>query len=382
MIRPTHARIDAEALRSNIRLLSRRLAKDTSLMAVVKADCYGHGVEHCVPVMLEEGITIFGVATVEEGARLRRFGLRERIVVLPPPLSGQFERYAEHDLEALFSDAGMAEGLSAAAVATGRRLRVHLHIDTGMTRNGVAPGEAVELMRAVSRLDGLDVVGVASHFATSDEPDGEFAGVQQARFEAALAALRDADFRFADVHLSNSGGVLNVPGAQYTLVRPGLALYGYHPTRERQQRSGLVPVLSLVTVVGGIKSIEAGVSVSYGRLWRAPRATTIATLPIGYADGLVRALSGRIDALIGGRRYPAVGRISMDETMIDLGPDSAIAPGTSVILVGRSGGDAITAWDLAEAAGTIPYEICTNLSTRVPRLRADAGDPSTFTSST
>jgi alanine racemase len=380
MIRPTHALIDREALRSNIRLLRRRLEPEARLMAVVKANCYGHGVEHCVPLMREEGVDIFGVATAEEGIGLREFGVTERVVVLPPPLRGQVGIYVRHDLEALLSEAPIADELAAAAAAAGRVLRAHLHIDTGMTRNGIDPAGAVDLMRRLSAHRSLEIVGVASHFATSDEVDGEFARVQQERFDGAIAALADAGFRFAETHLSNSGGVLNLRRAQYTMVRPGLALYGYHPTQERQSASGLVPVMSVVTAVGGVKRIEAGVPVSYGRIWSAPRATTIATLPIGYADGLMRALSGRLDVLIGGRRYPAVGRISMDETMIDLGPDSAVEPGDPVVIIGRSATESITAWDLAEAAGTIPYEICTNLSSRVPRRSAGADEPSTFTS--
>ena len=381
MIRPTHARIDREALRANIRLLRARLERNVRMMAIVKADCYGHGVEHCVPVMLDESIDIFGVATVEEGARLRDFGVRERIVVLPPPLRGQFDRYVEHDLDALVSDAAAASALAAVAESQGRTLRVHIHIDTGMTRNGVAPEDAVELTRSVAAMRGLDVIGVASHFATSDEVDGEFARVQRERFDGALAALADAGFRFPEIHLSNSGGVLNVSGAQYTMVRPGLALYGYHPTPELQAASGLRPVLSLVSAVGGTRAIDAGVPVSYGRLWRAPDPTTIATLPVGYADGLMRALSGRLDVLIAGRRYAAVGRISMDEMMIDVGTGPAVAPGDPVVIIGTSGDQSITAWDLALAAGTIPYEICTNLSSRVPRRIAGADDPSTHSRS-
>lgn len=380
MIRPTHAIIDRDALRANIILLRRRLADRTRMMAVVKANCYGHGVEHCIPVMIDEGIDTFGVATVEEGARLRQFGVAGRIVVLPPPLRGQFDRYVEHDLEAQFSDARTASELGAVADAAGRRLRAHLHVDTGMTRNGVDPAGAVELMRAAEATRGLEVVGVASHFATSDEPDGDFARIQRERFDAALSALGDAGFGFDDIHMSNSGGVLNVPGAEYSMVRPGLALYGYHPTRERQADSGLLPVLSLVTTVGGTKHIEAGVPVSYGRLWSAPAATTIATLPIGYADGLMRALSGRLEVLIAGRRHCAVGRISMDETMVDVGAGSGVHPGDTVVLIGRSGAESVTAWDLATAAGTIPYEICTNLSIRVPRRSAGLDEHSTFSS--
>jgi alanine racemase len=380
MIRPTHACIDPDALRSNIRTIRARLSPATRIMAVVKANCYGHGVEHCVPTMRDEGIDTFGVATVEEGAQLRRFGVTGRVVVLPPPLRGQHGLYVEHDLEALVSDLATAEALSAAAIAAGRRLRAHLHIDTGMTRNGCQPSDALELMRASSALDGIEIVGAASHFATSDEVDTGYARLQHERFDTTVRALLDAGFRFVDLHLSNSGGVLGFPDAQYTMVRPGLALYGYDPMVERRSETGLVPVMSLRTVVGGVRRIAAGVPVSYGRSWTAGGATMLATLPIGYADGWMRSLSNRFDALIDGRRYRGVGRVSMDEVMVDLGATTAVRPGDPVVLVGRSGGESIDAWDLALAAGTIPYEICTNISSRVPRLRVDANEPVTFSS--
>jgi alanine racemase len=380
MIRPTHACVDRDALRSNIRAIGRRLRPGTRTMAVVKANCYGHGIEHCLPTMLEEGIDTFGVATVEEGNHLRTFGLTERIVVLPPPLEGQYAEYVRLDLEALVSDARTAGELSRVAEAAGRRLRLHLHVDTGMTRNGADPAEALELARNVMALPAVELVGVASHFATSDETDRSYALRQHQRFESMLAQLRDAGVRLTDIHLANSGGVLGFPDAQYTMVRPGLALYGYDPMQSRQGESELTPVLSLRTIVGGVKRIASGVPVSYGRSWSASTSTMIATLPIGYADGLMRALSNRLDVLIDGRRYRSVGRISMDETMVDLGPSTTVRPGDPVVIIGRSARESIDAWDLAAAAGTIPYEICTNISSRVPRRGVDASEPSTFSS--
>ncbi|MBC8146068.1 MAG: alanine racemase, partial [bacterium] len=167
MMRPTHARINRNALRSNIRTIRAQLAPMTSVMAIVKANCYGHGIEHCIPTMRDERIDFFGVATVEEGAELRAFGVDGRVVVLPPPPSGQCEEFVHSDLEAMISDTASAEELSGAAVALGRVVRVHLHVDSGMTRNGVCPDDALELARRIAELPGLHIVGVASHFATS-----------------------------------------------------------------------------------------------------------------------------------------------------------------------------------------------------------------------
>ena len=373
MNRPTYARIDLGALRSNIRTLRGRIVNGARIMAVVKADCYGHGVALCVPEMLAEGIDLFGIATVEEGAELRAIAPHARIVVLPAPPFGQQEAYAQHDLEAMISDATTAGEISRSADALGRRVRVHLHVDTGMTRNGARPDDAVALASAVASLPGLELVGVASHFATSDD-DTAFAAKQHDRFAATVAHLGDAGYTFADVHVANSGGILNLPQAHHTVVRPGISLYGYHPSHVDQEASGLQPVLSLHSRVSTVTVVDAGTPVSYGSTWRSLHTTRIATLPIGYADGLMRILSGRLDVLIDGRRYPVVGRISMDETMIDVGTGVAVERGDDAVLIGRSGDEIITAWDLAEAAGTIPYEICTNISARVPRRNEGRDD--------
>jgi alanine racemase len=193
-----------------------------------------------------------------------------------------------------------------------------------------------------------------------------------------LRSLGDAGFTFDDVHLANSGGVLSLSASHYSVVRPGIALYGYHPNRDAQQSSGLMPVMTLHTVIAGLQCIDEQTPVSYGRRWRARERTTIATMPIGYADGLMRALTNRLDVLIAGKRYPVVGTICMDECMVDLGSSPIVDRGASVVVIGRSGEVATTAWDLADSAGTIPYEICTNISARVPRRVADAADTSIF----
>jgi alanine racemase len=210
-------------------------------------------------------------------------------------------------------------------------------------------------------------VGLSSHFATSDEPEDSFTAGQMATFEAVLRAALDAGFTFRDIHIANSGGILNFPASHHNMVRPGLALYGYHPTPDRQKSSGLVPVMSLRTVIGNITRMPAGVSISYGRRYFTSADTFIATLPIGYADGLMRILTNKVSVLIGGRRYPVVGTICMDEVMVDLGNDPPVRVGDEAFLIGNSGGLAIDAWELAAQAGTIPYEICTNVSRRVPR---------------
>jgi len=367
MIRPTHAAIDREALRGNIRLIRSRIPAGTRVMGVVKANCYGHSAAICIPEMIAEGIDIFGVATIEEAEALRALGVSANIAVLPPPLEGQYRRYIDADAEAVISNLRMAEALAAVAESAGRRLPVHLHLDTGMGRNGVPPEEALDLLARVAGLPSLELVGFASHLATSDEPGDAFALRQIEIFDTTLRSVLGAGYTFRDIHLANSGGTLNFPASHYNLVRPGLALYGYHPTAALQADSGLRPVLSLRTTIGNITSMPAGRPVSYSRRYYTSSPSLIATLPIGYADGLMRALTNRIEALIGGRRYPVVGTICMDEVMVNLGTDADVYVGQEVLLIGESAGMRIDAWEMALLAGTIPYEICTNISARVPR---------------
>jgi alanine racemase len=368
MIRPTHAVIDLDALRNNLGVIRSHLAPQTEIMAVVKADCYGHSAALCVPELLAHGVRRFAVATVEEGEALRALGLRERITVLAPPLEGQYQVLAEHDLEPLISSVQMAETLHHVAISSGRKLRAHLFVDTGLARNGMPLQDVVESLGTMAAFDGVEVTGLCSHFACSDEPDNPFNQEQIRKFSDVVHTTTEAGFTFQDVHLSNSGGILHFPEAQHTLVRPGLALYGYHPTRNAQQQSRLQPVMTLHTMVANIWPMSAGRSISYGRRYFTTADTRIASLPIGYADGLMRVLTNRLEVLIAGRRVPTVGTICMDEVMIDLGTDDDIDIGDDVIIIGRQGDLEIDAWELAEAAGTIPYEICTSISARVPRI--------------
>jgi len=367
MIRPTQALIDRAAIVNNIRVIRSTIRPGTRIMAAVKADCYGHGLEICLPTLVEAGVEMFGVATVEEGAQLRRLGARNRIIVLSPPVEGQMGEFAMFDLEAMISNRRMAEHLSR-ATQPGRTVAVHTFVDTGMGRDGARPEDVLELLRVLDGLDNLAIRGLASHFATSDEIDNSFASEQLSLFERLRQETTGAGFSFEDVHIANSGGVFNLPDSHYTLVRPGLAVYGYHPTAERQRGSGLEPVMTLRTEIANITRMPAGHPISYGRRYYTTAETSIATIPIGYGDGLMRSLTNRAGVLVGGRRFPLVGTICMDEVMIDLGSDHGVSVGDEAILIGRSGDERIDAWELAGAIGTIPYEISTNISARVARV--------------
>lgn len=366
----TQAVISRAALRNNLGVIRRTIPPTTRVMGVVKANCYGHSTPICVPVLRDEGIDLFGVANVAEGEQLRQSGIDETIVVLGPPIPGMMHAYGQHRLEAFVSNARMAAQL-AESTPVGASMNVHLFVDTGMARNGAHPDDAVELLRFINGLPQLNIVGIASHFATSDEPENTFTRQQLGLFDSTLRRATDAGFRFRDVHMANSGGIFNLPDSHYSVVRPGLSLYGYHPTESRQASSGLIPVMELRTHVANVTRFPAGVSVSYGRRYFTQQETEIATLPIGYGDGLMRTLTNKLNVLIAGTSFPVVGTICMDEVMIDLGLSSGVQPGEKAVLIGTSGERQIDAYQLANTVGTIPYEICTNISARVPRIPAD-----------
>lgn len=368
MIRPTRALIDTDALLHNLGVIRRSLRGSARVIGVVKADCYGHGASICVPVLQQGGVDIFAVATIEEAANLRQIGVEEQIVVMAPPLEGQYGDFIRLEAEPFVSNRLSAERLSTAAQALGRDARCHLFVDTGMGRDGIAPSDALDLLQTITRMPGLRTVGLASHFATSDEPGDEWSRRQLAIFEGVLRDATSRGYAFDLVHLANSGGILNIPQSHFTAVRPGLSLYGYHPTRSLHGSSDLRPVLSLRTVIGNITTYHAGVPISYGRRWWTDRRTRIASLPIGYADGFFRGLTNRMQVIVGGKRMPQVGTVCMDEVMIDLGPDTQTLIGDEVVIIGRMGAEAIDAWEVAELIGTIPYEICTSISRRVPRI--------------
>jgi len=367
-LRPTYATIDTGALVRNLNTLRAAIPPGVRTIAVVKANAYGHDVSLCVPALMGAGIDVFGVATIEEAETLRALAPRQRIVVLSPPPSHQLNDFVRLDVEPFISTYESALALASTAETLGRGVRVHLYVDTGMARDGVPVADALQLLLALRSVTGLSIVGLASHFATSDEPEVDWSYRQLQLFEGVVREATASGFTFDMIHLANSGGILNVAGSCFTAVRPGLALYGYHPTPERQGSSGLVPVLGLSTTVSNVTHYPADTPVSYGRRWTTRQPTRIATLPIGYADGLMRCLSNNVDVLVGGRRRPVVGTICMDEVMVDLDDDQTVSVGSHVVIIGTDKESHIDAWELARRAGTIPYEICTNLSARVPRV--------------
>ncbi|GBD04781.1 Alanine racemase [bacterium HR20] len=362
-MRPTRIEISRRALEQNIAYF-RSIAPGKEIIAVVKANAYGHGME-LVATAIEPLVDAFGVAFAEEGAALRSIGITKPIIVLMTPTIGDAEEIVEHDLDAVACSLDVVQRLNTVAQRFGRRVRCHLYVDTGMHRDGIAPEEVPAFVEACAQLEQIELVGLCTHFARSDERDCQMTTRQNQRFAVVLDQLLQNGYRFRWIHAANTGAALQHPGTHYSALRIGIGLYGIAPGQT--SAPPLRPALRLVTNVTALRSVRAGETVSYGTHYVAQRDTTVATIPIGYGDGFVRMLTGIAECLIGGKRYPIVGAICMDECMVDVGSDP-IALGDEVVLIGQQGNQCITAREIADRLGTIPYEVTTLLGNRLERI--------------
>ena len=380
--RPTRAEIDLAAIAANVQMACRLAGPATAVMAVVKADAYGHGAVPVARAALAAGATWLGVAIPEEAVVLRSAAIRSRILVLGPIAPEQAPLVVAHDLDQCVSDPSQATALSRAAASRGCDLRLHLKVDTGMGRVGLPPTEVRLAAERIAGLPGLRLAGLMTHFAESDADDPTFTREQLARFRAAARTLHTVGLAVPLRHAANSAALIRHPEARLDLVRPGIMLYGCSPCATRRPGDpALLPALRLRTAISHIADLPAGSSVSYGRTFVAPRDMRIATLPIGYADGLPRLLSGRGHALVRGRRVSIVGRVCMDMTMVDATPVPEVRLGDEAVLIGRQGAEEITADEVADLAGTISYEVLCRVGPRVPRVYS-AGDSTTVESAT
>ena len=360
-LRPTRLEIDLDAVRHNVRMLSAS-AGNAELCAVVKADGYGHGATTIARTALDEGVTWLAVATIDEGEQLRAT-LGAPILLLSEPAPDAVPRLVRARLTPTVYSHEMVDALA----ADGRRLDVHLKIDTGMGRLGASPDSWAALLDHVTGTGRLRITGLWTHLARADEPEATTTDDQLDRFEEAIAVARDKGIDPPLLHAANSAATLLHPRARYSMVRVGIALYGLSPSAEVDARDhDLRPVGSFRTSIGHVKPVAAGQPVSYGHRWRAPADGWIATLPVGYADGVPRLLTNNAVVLHEGRRRPVVGTVTMDYILVWF-DDVAPAKGDEVVLIGRQGPEEVRVEDWAERAGTITYEIATSITARVPR---------------
>jgi alanine racemase len=365
--RPTCARIDLEALSRNFKEAAHR-AEGSKVLAVVKAQAYGHGAVPVSQRLISLGAHMLGVALIEEGRELREAGIIAPILVMGAMFPSQAEAVATLQLTPVLSTLSFAQALSLAAESRKTTIPVHVKIDTGMGRIGVPPEEALEFITDLRRLPGIQVQGLMTHFADADLQDKDFASKQIDRFETLIAQLDAKGIDSPLRHAAYSAAVLSFPRALCTMVRPGLMLYGYDPLEAGSGHADLTPVLSLETRVAFMKKVPAGVPISYGRTFVTKRESVIATLPIGYADGYSRGLSNKGEVLIRGMRAPIVGRVCMDMCMVDVTELPGVREGDEAVLIGVQGKERITADDIAGKTGTIAYEVLCGISSRVPRI--------------
>ena len=364
--RPTVAVIDLDAIRHNVRACRPERAE---VMAVVKANGYGHGAVPVAKAALEAGATWVGVALVEEGIALREAGVDAPILVLTQFPPGSEREALAADLTPTVYTADGLDRLADAVRWLGRPVGVHVKVDTGMHRVGVVPRETPGLVRAAVDA-GLEFAGLWTHFAKSEELKDPATGLQLERFLEVAATLAASGLRPRYLHAANSGAVLARPESHLDLVRLGAAMYGLCPGPELVGLADLRPALAWTSAVAMVKRVAAGERLSYGLRYRLDREATIATIPVGYADGYIRALGGRADVLIRGRRYRVAGTITMDQLMVDCG-DDPIEEGDEVVLIGRQGDQEVTAEELAGLVDTVNYEVVCAVSERVPREYVD-----------
>ncbi len=376
--RPAWAEVDLTALAHNVRVMS-ALVAPARLCAVVKADGYGHGSCAVARAAVEAGAGCLAVALPEEGIELRDAGIGAPILLLfEPPTEAMADVLGAGLTPTVYSSQGVASAVAAAKTLRRRGVAVHLKVDTGMHRVGAPPGEAVELGEALQRSGWLFLKGLWTHLAVADEPGDPLTDVQLGRFEAVRAALAGKGVVPDIVHAANSAGAIFFPRSRYDLVRCGGAIYGCASGAASGTGSGLPdlrPVLSLRSRVALLRERQAGEGVSYGQRYRLPGPSWVATVPIGYADGVPRRLfDAGMEVLIRGSRRRLAGSVTMDQILVDCGPDSDVRQGDEVVLIGSQGSQRITSQDWANALGTISYEVLCAIGPRVPRVPLVPGE--------
>lgn len=367
---PAWAEIDLGAVAHNMNEIRRATKPSAKVMAAVKANAYGHGAVEVSKTALESGADWLGVARVAEGIALREAGIDAPVLILgyiPPEQSGDVVRYR---LSQAVYTKSMALALAEAAAREGIRVKVHLKADTGMGRIGWLAGpDAVKEIVEIASEPNLELEGIFTHFATADSSDKTYAMEQFSRFQELIEDLRKHGLEFPIKHAANSAAIMELPETHLDMVRAGIIVYGLYPSDEVNRKYVLLrPALALKALVALVKKVPAGFKVSYGCTFTSSRPTVIATLPLGYADGYSRLLSSKGEALLHGCRAPVVGRVCMDQLMVDVGHIPGVKIGDEAVLIGRQGGEEISADEVAAKLGTISYEITCMVSGRVPRV--------------
>ena len=375
------AEIDLKAIAHNVAELRRITQPEARLMAVVKANGYGHGAIEIAQCALQNGAASLGVARLEEGIRIRQAGIQAPILIFGYTLPDRAADLLEYELTPCVYTAASARKLSRTAASLGKKIKVHLKVDTGMGRLGQLPqnfksdnstaiaADALEETQTIAALDGLELEGICTHFATADSKDKTDAEKQLHLFINYLKRLQQAGLNPPVRHAANSAALIDMPQSHFDMVRPGIAIYGLYPSDEvRKNMVSLKPAMALKARIIHLKKVPAGFKVSYGSTHQTQRPTTIATVPVGYADGLSRQLSNRGQMLVHGQRVPIIGRVCMDLTMLDVGSIENVQVGDEVVIFGQQNNETLTVDEMAALLNTINYEIVSTITARVPRV--------------
>lgn len=364
-----YADIDLDAIYENVKNAKALLKKDTKMMAIVKADGYGHGAVE-VARQIDELVDAYGVAILEEGIELRKAGFTKPILILgytPKPLYPAMIRY---DIATAVFTMEMAKEISDTAVAMHKNANIHIKLDTGMSRIGFAiTKESKEIIEQIAKLPGIEIKGCFSHFARMDEKDKTKANEQFAKFTKMVNALEKDGVDLGIRHISNSAGIMEAPEVQMDMVRNGICLYGLYPSEEVQkERLPLKPAMELKAYVSYVKTLEPGVEIGYGGTYTTTKKTRVATIPVGYADGYSRCLSGKGSVLIHGKKAPILGRVCMDQFMVDVTDIDNVCVGDHVTLFGKDGDSCITIEEISAMAHSFNYEFVCDIGKRIPRV--------------
>ena len=364
----TWAEIDLDAIAFNIRAFKRHVGEKVKLIAVVKANAYGHGAIPVAESALAAGAEMVAVHRMLEGVELRKAGIQAPILILGYTPPDGADLAAAWQLTPSLTTLEFAQALSARATALGLKIPVHIKVDSGMSRYGLMPEEVIEFLQSIIGLPGISLEGLFTHFATADSADQSHTRQQLSVFNEIRTTTRQAGFEFPLVHAANSAAMLNLPEAHFDAVRPGIAMYGLEPSNEWAPPFEIHPALTLKSLVSRVRLLPAGAGVSYGRTYLTSRPTLAALVPVGYGDGFHRILSNKGSVLIRGRRAPILGRVCMDQFVVDVSGIPEVQQDDEVVLVGQQGQARIRAEEVAILAGTLNYEVTTSLLPRVARL--------------
>jgi alanine racemase len=372
--RPTRAEISLNNLRNNLSIVRSSIQRDVKIMAMVKANAYGHGLYEISSELLKQGVEYLGVAFLEEGIYLRKCGITAPIVVLGAINTDQIAEFIHHDIEITSSSIDKSAAIAEVAKNIGKEAKVHLKIDTGMERIGVHWYHAEQFIEKSYECESITINGICSHFAKA-ETDPDFTYQQLKRFELVLNMMEKKRLLPELIHIANSAGIMNHKNSHYTMVRPGIMLYGYNPNGYLPEAvfhgKKLKPVMTLKTKVAYFKVVQAQTGISYNHTYTSDKQTRIVTLPIGYGDGYFRQLSNKGEVIIRGKKYPVVGTVCMDQCMVDIGMDGTAYNGDDVLLFGEMDGNTLPLETLCDSVGTVTYEFLCSITSRVPRVYID-----------